>query len=511
MIALNNPAVVFGIFTSLLVVILLSLAMPSYADGKDDNGADADGSVESTETKKINTLVSRMKNGVHVTEEVEQEITYHHSPLPSLDGCAKSEGTVKWNNRHVNNYDGLFTDLMKDGVIRWDARLEGPKVLPELQEVVDSGAETLCIEIVLHNKRLSSLLNMSGWEETVDLEEGGLDNTLSFLKSNNASLLKNSSRYGATGSSISASIPATLLDELAARDDVANIDVYGKELWIPWHISNGYDSKIMPLLQKEIEHQKTNCIHHQEDFTECPPLEKNAEGKDIVNVSITLAPIPMWPDGWPDEQNYPTAEQRDRRFAELYDIAAVQQQPVVDLLHKNNQTVIGQDLVINDINADVATDFLPELEALDEVLFIDSRNVIYVSGSVDPHTLLDDDDAFSHTSNMSGSDLAETVFPDGNNNNSSSSVATVNVTSGDLSSTTTTITTTTTPSEEQNTAKSKPKIKSPLKQVRDGVTVRNVQCSDGLVLAVLNGDRAACLGEGTLDVLMSRGIAAVVP
>ena len=145
----------------------------------------------------------------------------------------------------------------------------------------------------------------------------------------------------------------------------------------PWHILNGHDSKIMPLLQKEIDHGKANCTADPDDFAECLPLEKDPEGRDIVNVYIVFGTAPMWPDGWPDEYNYPTAEQRAERFAELADLAAAQQSPVVDLLNKNNQTIIEQDLGLNHISADVTVEFLPELEALDEVLFIESRNKFY--------------------------------------------------------------------------------------------------------------------------------------
>ena len=75
---------------------------------------------------------------------------------------------------------------------------------------------------------------------------------------------------------------------------LVNVDVYGKTLWTPFHIREGYNSKIMWLLQKEIDNKKTNCTYHQLEFTKCPPLQKNADGKDIVNISIILALIPMW-------------------------------------------------------------------------------------------------------------------------------------------------------------------------------------------------------------------------
>ena len=147
----------------------------------------------------------------------------------------------------------------------------------------------------------------------------------------------------------------------------------------PWHVRAGLDSKIAPMIRDEMREGRVNCVDAATDYSACPPLKKNADGKAVLNVSIMLPTIPMWPNGWPDPATYPTVEQRNQRNLEMEGVARVQQQPIVDLLNKHNQTLVGQRLSVNYVNADITADFLPYLEDLDIVQYIDSRNYIFLS------------------------------------------------------------------------------------------------------------------------------------
>ena len=144
---------------------------------------------------------------------------------------------------------------------------------------------------------------------------------------------------------------------------------------LPWHIRNGYDSKILPLLQSEIDTGIIQCITDNGPGT-CP-VPKDENGRSMYFVTIVLEEIPMWPDGRP----YPyTKDARTERIAQISEIAAVRQQPIVDLLFENNQTLVDQLLSINFIHANVTADFLPLLEAREEVLFVESGNAIFTAG-----------------------------------------------------------------------------------------------------------------------------------
>ena len=147
----------------------------------------------------------------------------------------------------------------------------------------------------------------------------------------------------------------------------------------PWYVRAGLDSKIAPMIRDEIREGRENCTGAAIDYSACPPLKRNADGKAVLNVSIMLPTIPMWPNGWPDPATYPTVEQRNQRYRDIAGEARVQQQPIVDLLHKHNQTLVGQQLHVNYVDADVTADLLPKLEDLDIVQYVHSRNHIVSS------------------------------------------------------------------------------------------------------------------------------------
>ena len=72
-----------------------------------------------------------------------------------------------------------------------------------------------------------------------------------------------------------------------------------------------------------------------------------------------------------------TKDARVERIGQISEIAAMRQQPIVDLLHENDQTLVDQLLPLNFIHANVTADFLPLLEAREDVLFIESLNAVF--------------------------------------------------------------------------------------------------------------------------------------
>ncbi len=346
------------------------------------------------EIRNMTQSVHRVVDGEPVFEQYTIPAQYYRLPPdPELEGCTKTEGTI-----------------------RWDSKFEDSKILPDLQEVIDSGAERLCITIMpnLDPKyiRFSSHLH--------DVRDG----VRGLLSQDGVQIEWAPARI------IWAAIPASLLDELVDSDFVANIDVYGKEEWIPLYALAGHDSKFYPSLQREIDTgmkpclfpiiQKDNIISlldeddhpvPKEDYTidyesrileyldhrivvmelgpeqepgliyqyiltTCP-LDKNDDGRAVFNLSLILSPVETWPDGSPDWTNITREERRqmiDKRDAEIAPIHAAMQQPVIDLLESNGQTVLKRGSITNFITADITEDFLPLLEDVDVIEAIETRN-----------------------------------------------------------------------------------------------------------------------------------------
>ena len=120
----------------------------------------------------------------------------------------------------------------------------------------------------------------------------------------------------------------------------------------PWHVIRGFESKINPLLQLEIDNKKKICTYEL-IFDDCPPLDRNADGEEIINAYILLQEIELWPNGWPNPDKYPTDEQKDKRRAEKNKEVAMSQQPFIEFLESNNQTVMHRFELINAISADI--------------------------------------------------------------------------------------------------------------------------------------------------------------
>ena len=140
----------------------------------------------------------------------------------------------------------------------------------------------------------------------------------------------------------------------------------------PWHIENGYDSKILPLLQKEIEHKKINCTLEEENFDNCPPLYKNSDGQDIFSIIIGMPVTPMWTDGWGTKA--PTPEQTRQILDTINEKHRLHQQSIIDLLNSNNQYVVSQLFGLNIIHANVTLNILLQLQQHDDIDYIDSGN-----------------------------------------------------------------------------------------------------------------------------------------
>jgi len=239
----------------------------SFADSSDEG---------ITLTKKITTVVQKTVDGKPVIEEYEQEVTYYFQPPTRLDGCEKTLGLIPWN--------------------------PDSKIMPDLQKEIDAGKENLCVEIVL------PFVGKSYSSDPDDLNTvlTNLDTLSKFLVDNGATLEKNRKEYRKYVTTknihLGANVPTTLISELVEKEYVVSIDLFGKIPKIPWHITQGYDSKVRIDLQKEID-----------------------AGKEIIPIYVHLRTIPMWPYGWPDPSTYPTREQIEQRNKEQAAMAAKMQ------------------------------------------------------------------------------------------------------------------------------------------------------------------------------------------
>lgn len=276
------------------------------------------------------------EDGTHLGWSTDDEpATYCYERFPAFDGCTKMNGSI-W----------------------YDPRSEAPgevtKVLPDLQAEADSGADTLCVVIVPPYYK-QSWMEIPGWEEhgakfpdaskyayARDVMAENAGSIVRFLEDGGASFRGDyrDFRY----EFIHAAIPAGLLPVLADRDDVVKVGMWWKDLRIPLYIREGHESKIDPLIQKEIEHGRKNCADNTGySFENCPPLERNSDGTPTVRVMIDFEEGAEWPD-----------------------------EPLADFLARNNQTVTWDSPW--GVSAYVAADLLPELEARDEVRMIASGN-----------------------------------------------------------------------------------------------------------------------------------------
>lgn len=270
--------------------------------------------------KQITSTVTKFVDGEPVVEKYETKATYVHR-TSTLEGCDKTKGWIPWN--------------------------PDSKITPELQTEIDSGTENLCVEIVL--PFVGKLYGSDPSELNFVLTN--FDTLSKFLEDNSAILEKNRNDNLKYISSklihVGANIPASLIPKLVERDDVVVIDIYGKKQKIPWHILEGYDSKIGNELQDEID-----------------------SGAETVLIYINLQTIPMWPDGWPNPSEYPTKEQISQRREEIESQAVIMQEPIISLLNENNIEITQQYLRMNSIIANISVSFLPELEKLNDVVSI---------------------------------------------------------------------------------------------------------------------------------------------
>ena len=445
------------------------------------------------------------------TRTVELTIEYP-PPIKELDDCTKASG-----------------------IIRWDAKLEGPKVLPDLQEVIDSGAERLCVTIV-HNVDAATIRDYDIVQK----------NILSLLGHKD---VQTERAQFAQYRTIWAAIPAHLLDDLVKSNYVANIDLYGKDLEIPWHITRGLESKVDPLIYQEIETKMKHCSHFEaglpsptydsnstlivpsdSDLASCP-LDRNAAGLETLEVYIGLPRIELWPDGWPDGK-YPTKEQRVERRIEKSKEVVMSQQPFIEFLESNNQTVIYRFNFTNSLEVDITIDFLSQLEAMDEVLYVESRNNFGILAAITPEEQMkianqsrstsDETDAKSDTPSnkidvkLDGDNAVINIYADivprslpitdeiiGKNvtlHINDGQVLDYEVLPGDGRSDTMLVLS----NPEKNTSEPAP-LPSPKQQIADGTSPDMVQCREGLSLAIMK-EKPVCLSELSIEKLAKRGL-----
>jgi len=286
-----------------------------------------------TETKNITIVVQKIVDDKPIIEEYEKEVTYYFQPPTRLDGCEKTLGLIPWN--------------------------PDSKIMSDLQKEIDAGKENLCVEIVL------PFVGKSYSSDPDDLNTvlTNLDTLSKFLVDNEATLEKNRKEYrnyiSTTSIHLGANIPTTLISELVEKEYVVSIGLFGKMPKIPWHITQGYDSKVGIELQNEID-----------------------SGKDPIPIYINLPTITMWPNGWPDVTTYPTREQIEQRNMEKDVIAAKMQEPIMSMLNENDVEIIQQYLFINSIIANVPVSLISELEKFDEVFSLGAwYDILYSFGS----------------------------------------------------------------------------------------------------------------------------------
>ena len=226
----------------------------------DTVGCTWDGCRDRVEVREVTQYVHRTVNGELVLETEKIKAIFEYAPpIKTLDDCIKSEGSDWWNRKFQDTVPMVPPGRdFSEGIIRWDQKFEGPKILPDLQDVVDSGAQRLCVTIVPDFDENSA--KRSGLYE--------IRNSILNILSRNDVQIEHQQHQPQI---IWAAIPASLLDDLVENDNVANIDVYGKTLLIPFHMFIGFETKIQSILQQEIDSKMRTCHDGNDDGI--PPKE----------------------------------------------------------------------------------------------------------------------------------------------------------------------------------------------------------------------------------------------
>ena len=503
------PFLIAGLFV--LGVADIHAQQDEIDDYIDTVGCTWDGCRDRVEVREVIQYVHKTVNGELVLETEKIKAIFEYAPpIKTLDDCTKSEGSDWWNRKFVSYVPEVPPGRdYSEGIIRWDQKFEGPKILPDLQDVVDSGAQRLCVTIVPDFDENSARQNLG-------LDE--IRNSILNILSRNDVQIEHQQHQPQI---IWAAIPASLLDDLVENDNVANIDVYGKTLFIPYHIFVGSETKIQSILQQEIDSKMRTCHDGNDVLYDCP-LDKNADGKDVFNISILLPQIKVWPDGWPNPNKYPTKDQiKDRR--EQIEIEAVDVlRPVVELLESNNQTILEAHTLVIVIRADIPLDFLPKLVARDDVLFIESRNVWLTAAGVDPNKKSDtiqepdipqimpsdeirielhDDSAII---DITIKDVPKSIPISSDVAGKKTTIHVNNKTVTDYEIVQNDDTTLLVLRPDHAESGAEPVQMSVRQQIKDGVPPEEIQCRDGQ--PVMMRDRVACLAESSIQALMGRGI-----
>ena len=507
------PFLIAGLFV--LGVADIHAQQDEIDDYIDTVGCTWDGCRDRVEVREVIQYVHKTVNGELVLETEKIKAIFEYAPpIKTLDGCTKSEGSDWWNRKFVSYVPEVPPGRdFSEGIIRWDQKFEGPKVLPDLQDVVDSGAQRLCVTIVPDFDENSARQNLG-------LDE--IRNSILNILSRNDVQIEETEPYLHQPQIIWAAIPASLLDDLVENDNIANIDVYGKTLLTPFHIFIGSETKLQSILQQEIDSRMRTCHDGNDVLYDCP-LEKNADGKDILNIGIKLPQIEMWADGWPDSGKYPAKKQIKDRLEQMEIEAVDVLRPVADFLETNNQTIIQQYALGGiGIYADITLDFLPKLVAREDVLFIESKNVWFIAAGVDPNKKSDimqepdipqpapsdqirielhDDSAII---DITIRDVPKSIPISSDVAGKKTTIHVNNKTVTDYEIVQNDDTTLLVLRPDHAESGAEPVQMSVRQQIKDGVPPEEIQCRDGQ--PVMMRDRVACLAESSIQALMGRGI-----
>ena len=503
------PLLIAGLFV--LGVVDIHAQQDEIDEYIDTVGCTWDGCHDRVEVREVTQYVHRTVNGELVLETEKIKAIFEYAPpIKTLDDCTKSEGSDWWDRKFQDTVPMVPPGRdFSEGIIRWDQKFEGPKILPDLQDVVDSGAQRLCVTIVPDFDENSA--KRSGLYE--------IRNSILNILSRNDVQIEETEPYLRQPQIIWAAIPASLLDDLVENDNVANIDVYGKTLFTPYHIFVGFKTKIQPILQQEIDSKMRTCHDGNDVLYDCP-LDKNADDKYVLNVGIMYPHKKFWSDGWPDPDKIPTKQQKRDRGPEWIMESELARLPMIEFLESNNQVVMPS--IAPSLYADITLDFLPELVAREDVLFIESQNGWLTAAGVDPNKKSD---------TIQEPDIPQIIPSDEIRIELHDDSAIIDITikdvpksipiSADVAGKKTTIhvnnktltdyeivqndgTTLLVLRPDHTEGDAKPVQMSVRQQIKDGIPPKEIQCSNGQ--PVMMRDRVACLSESSIQALLGRGI-----
>ena len=337
-------------------------------------------------TKEVDTIIQKTVNGKSVIETKKTEITFKQPIISKISGCDITEGGVPWSTRNSTN-----------------------KITPDLQRVIDSGAEEICVVILIPhyleskefaydmhpeyfvtefpidktkidpNKEYLTPIEVSEKRKQYEEESSSKSyshyfNIVEFLKENDArieptykrelKILEDSRRslYSWPYDAVNAAISTDKISELVKMDDVDVVDLYGKK-----SIFDPPYKKIQPNLQAHLD-----------------------VGIEIIPVDIKIQQEQMWPNRWPSS-TYPTPEERSIRSKELVTIHHQRQQSILDFLNQNNVKPNDVSDATGIISAHIPSSLISELVKIEQVKSLRSyEQFLYLASNNDTIKLVEE-------------------------------------------------------------------------------------------------------------------------